>query len=157
MYNPENRRSDRFLVERFCQWVPDWNRKQLSLDALGNLCDECGITLEELELDADGLALWEDAEPYIYINSQLKYSERVITGFHELTHILYHTPRPEIFRRQSNCCWNFSKQDRQAEIVGLVAWMPEAATRGLSVESLMLKFDVRRESAEFRASLNLWQ
>lgn len=155
MLSPEERKTDRFLVERFSQWIPGWNQRQLTLDDLCRVCDESGVVLIEMDLLADGLALWSDAQPFIYINTRLSYSEKVITGFHELTHILYHPSQPEIFKRQKNCCWNFSKQDRQAEIIGLVAWMPESQARGLSPASLMAQFNVRRESAEFRASLNL--
>jgi Zn-dependent peptidase ImmA (M78 family) len=149
------RKTDRFLVERFTQWIPGWGVRQLRLDDLGNLCDECGIVVVEAELDADGYAMWIGGQPFVYINSWLPYSERVITGFHELAHILYHPSDAEILHRRA--LWNWSKCDRQAEIVGCVAWMPEPQARGRSAVDLMDMYDVRRESAEFRSRLNLWK
>jgi Zn-dependent peptidase ImmA (M78 family) len=154
MLNLANRKNDRFLVERFTQWIPGWGIKQLTLDDLGNLCDDCGIVIVETELNCDGLSFWLDGEPFVYINSHLNYAEQVITGFHELTHILYHPTDDEILHRRA--LWNWSKCDRQAEIVGVVAWMPETQARGLSPNALMHQYGVRRESAEFRAGLNLW-
>jgi Zn-dependent peptidase ImmA (M78 family) len=150
------RKTDRFLVERFTQWIPGWGIRQLTLDDLGNLCDDCGIVVVETALEEDGLAIWLDGQPFVYINRLLPYAERVITGFHELAHILYHPIDKEVFRRTGLDLWNWSKCDRQAEVVGTVAWMPEPQVRGLSPETLMQRFGVRRESAEFRARLNLW-
>jgi Zn-dependent peptidase ImmA (M78 family) len=123
---------------------------------LGNFCDNNGIVIIEISLSRDGYAFTQNNTPYIFINSRLNYAEKVVTGYHELAHLLLHAPNPEVFRRQKNCCWNFSKCDRQAEIVGLVAWMPETQARGLSPGALMHQYDVRWESAEFRAGLNLW-
>jgi Zn-dependent peptidase ImmA (M78 family) len=157
MLSLEQKRTDRFLIERFSHWLPGWNSRQLTLDDLGHACDDCGIVVVEMALHAEGLALWIESQPFIYINSLLPYPERVITGYHELAHILYHTPRPEIFRRQKECIWNFSKQDRQAEIIGSIAWMPETEAHGLSADTLMLQFEVGRETATFRASLDLWK
>jgi Zn-dependent peptidase ImmA (M78 family) len=149
------RKTDRFLVERFSQWIPGWGVRQLQLDDLGKLCDDCGIVVVEMRLNSDGLAFWLDGRAFVYINTLLPYSERVITGFHELAHILYHPTDKQILHRRS--LWNWSKCDRQAEIVGLISWMPETQARGLCAESLMRQYEVRRESAEFRASLDLWR
>jgi Zn-dependent peptidase ImmA (M78 family) len=151
------RKTDRFLVERFSQWIPGWGLRQLTLDDLGNLCDDCGIVVVEIELDADGHAVWLGGQPFVYINSLLPYSERVITGFHELAHILYHPSDRQVFKRTGRDLWNWSKCDRQAEIVGLLAWMPETQARGLNAEELMKRFQVRRQSAEFRSNLRLYQ
>ena len=148
---------DRFLVERFSQWIPGWNRRQLTLDDLGNLCDDCRVVVVELPLEDDGYALWLEADPFVYINSQLPYSEQVITGFHELAHILYHPNSEDLMQLRRAANWNWSKCDRQAEIVGCVAWMPDVLVRGLHAEEMAQVFDVRRESAEFRAQLKLWQ
>jgi Zn-dependent peptidase ImmA (M78 family) len=84
-----------------------------------------------MRLNSDGLAFWLDGRAFVYINSLLPYSERVITGFHELAHILYHPTDNQILHRRA--LWNWSKCDRQGQ------------------------YEVRRESAEFRASLDLWR
>lgn len=157
MLNLEKQKgNDRFLVERFSQWIPGWNKRQLTLDDLGNICDDCGIAIVEMPLEDDGYAVWLEADPFVYINSQLPYSEQVITGFHELAHILYHPNTQDRLRLRRLANWNWSKCDRQAEIVGCVAWMPDALVCGLRAEEMTELFDVRRESAEFRAQLKLW-
>lgn len=151
-------KSDRTLVERFSQWIPGWNRRQLTFDDLENLCDECGIIVVEEPLeDAEGYAFWIGSTPFIYINAVLPYPEKVITGFHELAHILYHPPSEDatFLRRYAN--WNWSKCDRQAEIVGCIAWMPDSEARGRSVEELMDRYEVMRDVAEFRSQLYIWQ
>jgi Zn-dependent peptidase ImmA (M78 family) len=146
--------SDRFLVERFAEWIPGWGRRQLCLADLTDYCEQHRIEIVFADLeDADGYALWASSAPYIYIARHLRGPEKVITGYHELAHILYHPPHPEIFRRTGNL-WNWSKCDRQAEIVGELAWMPDVA--GLSIDQVMARFSVSREVAEFRLYLSLW-
>lgn len=150
--------TDRFLVERITQLIPGWGVKQLTLDTLEKYCATQSIICTELPLiEADGYAFYQHRIPHIYYSSRLPYPQKVITGYHELCHILIDAPDPEMFKRQNPRCWNFNKWDRKAEIVGVVAWMPETRARGLSVEELMREFDVSRDSAEFRASLNLWR
>ncbi len=156
MRRPASERSagtDRVLVERFSQWIPGWGRKQLSLSDLYQLCNEAGIETVEYDLtDADGYALWVGGTPYIYIGERLTAAEKVITGYHELAHILYHPEQPEVLRRCGH--WNWSKCDRQAEIVGCVAWMPDVGA--MTVGQISGEFAVSREVASFRASLRLW-
>ena len=146
--------NDRFLVERFSQWVPGWGRRQLCLADLTDYCEGHGIEVvfDDLE-DADGYALWVGRVPYIYIGRHLRGPEKVITGYHELAHILYHPPHPEVFRRTGDL-WNWSKCDRQAEVVGVVAWMPYV--NGLTVEQVMQQFGVSRAVSNFRTGLKLW-
>ena len=156
MPNAVKRRSgsDRFLVERFSQWIPGWGRRQLCLSDLTDYCErhQIEVVFADLE-DADGYALWVGGVPYIYIAHHLRGPEKVITGYHELAHILYHPPHPEVFRRTGNL-WNWRKCDRQAEIVGQLAWMPNVA--GLSVDQVMAQFGVSHEVAVFRLQLKLW-
>ena len=160
MLRPANRRrneikTDRFLVERFSEWIPGWGKRQLSYIDLNCMCESLGIEVVEFPLKkARGYALWAGPVPYIYVADHLSGPEKVITGFHELAHILYHPTHPEAFCRAGNL-WNWGKCDRQAEIVGVIAWMPYSLARGLSVEELMEGFGVRREVAEFRAGLRL--
>lgn len=150
-------KSDRTLVERFSQWIPGWNHRQLTLGDLEKFCDECGVIMVEESLeDAEGYAFWIDSTPFIYINAFLSYPEKVITGFHELAHILYHPPSEDAIFLRRHANWNWSKCDRQAEIVGCIAWMPDSEARGRSVEELMARYEVMREVAEFRSQLRLW-
>ncbi len=154
MLRPANRRNatNRFLVERFTQWIPGWGARQLSLMDFYSVCEQLGIEAVEYTLDgADGYALWAGGSPYIYISNRLPGPEKVIAGFHEIAHILYHPndPKPLKF-------FNYGKADRQAAIVGAVAWMPGRLAWGQTVEGLMEEFGVSREVASFRFGLKLW-
>jgi Zn-dependent peptidase ImmA (M78 family) len=99
---------------------------------------------------------WQRTGPIIDIADDIFGPELIVTAFHELAHVLYHPAHPRIFRRAGNL-WNWSKCHRQAEIIGVIAWMPLTIADGLSADELMREFGVRREVAEFRASLNLWK
>lgn len=155
---PGSERSDRFLVERFTTWLPGWNRRQLQLEDFELLAAGLGVTVVEAELEeADGYAFWVDGSPYIYLKAKLSYAKKVIAAYHELAHILYHPADRGVFKRTGRDLWNWSKCDRQAEIVGAIAWMPDTEARGLSVEELMEFYGVEREVGEFRAGLNLWR
>jgi Zn-dependent peptidase ImmA (M78 family) len=128
----------------------------LSLADLNRVCDSLGIEVVEYPLeDATGYVLWIAMSAHIYIADGLRGPEKVVTDFHELAHILYHPPHPEVFERTGGL-WNTDKCQRQAEIVGVVAWMPEREVRGCTTEELMKKFGVSREVAAFRAGLRLW-
>lgn len=147
---------DRLLAERFRQWIPGWGTRQLSFSDFRGACSEIGIFVVRHSLrDAYGYAFWLGSVPYIYLASYLCGSELVITAYHELAHIIYHPSHPEIFKRTGNL-WNWSKCHRQAEIVGVMAWMPHRIADGMTADELMREFGVRRKVAEFRASLNLW-
>jgi Domain of unknown function (DUF955). len=141
-------------VERFAEWIPGWGRRQLCLADLTDYCERHGIEVVFADLeDADGYALWVSGAPYIYIAQHLRGPEKVITGYHELAHILYHPSHPEVFRRVGNL-WNWSKCDRQAEVVGVVAWIPNCYN--LSTSDLMQIYGVGWEIALFRSKLQLW-
>jgi Zn-dependent peptidase ImmA (M78 family) len=160
MLNPvkqRSERSDRFLVERFTTWLPGWNRRQLQLEDFERLATGLGIAVVEAALDeADGYAFWVDRSPYIYLKENLSYAKKVIAAYHELAHILYHPADRGVFRRTGRDLWNWPKCDRQAEIVGSIAWMPDSEARSLTVEELMEFYGIEREVAEFRAGLHLW-
>ena len=123
----------------------------MSLADLKDLCEEIGVTVVEYPLEeACGYALWVEGTPYVYIAEHLTGPEKVITGYHELAHILYHPSHPEVFERTGNL-WNMNKCNRQAEIVGVVAWMPEI--RRLTVEEISEEFEVSIKLAQFRHEL----
>jgi len=150
-------KTDRFLVERFRQWIPGWSQQQLSFAGFLDFCDWLGIRVMRCRLlDAYGYAFWIGATPYIYLSNHIGGPELVITSWHEVCHILYHPSHPEVFKRTGNL-WNWSKCHRQAEIIGVMAWMPHGVADEMATDELMREFGVRREVAEFRASLNLWR
>jgi Zn-dependent peptidase ImmA (M78 family) len=101
-----------------------------------------------------GAAVEEDGFQYLIINSLLRGAEKVIAGFHEFCHLTDHVLDVDVFHFTGNL-WNVNKYERQANIVGVIALMPAPSIQGLSVEDIMREFGVRREIAEFRASLGV--
>lgn len=153
-FNARRNGSDRFLVERFSEWLPGWGRRQLTLVDFYELAYSLGIEVVEYPFDRDcGHAFWIGAQPYVYYSSRLPGPEQVITCYHELAHILYHPVIPAGFKRERSF-FNFDKWQRQAEIVGVVAWMP--SVEYMTAEYIMREYGVSRETASFRAGLNLW-
>jgi hypothetical protein len=147
--------NSRFLIERFTSRIPGFNRRRLSLPDLAGLCEPQGIEIVYLPMRRlHGVAHEDGGYRYLYINSLIPATEQVINGYHEYTHITDHVLDVEPFKSTGNL-WNLPKYERQAWIIGVLAWMPEPLAWGLSVEQLMQGFGVRREIAEFRASLNI--
>jgi len=105
---------------------------------------------------AYGRSYWKGGVPRIDLPLNIDGPELLISAWHEVCHLLYHPAEKAPFTRYGNL-WNWSKCDRQAEIIGVMAWMPHGPADLMTPDELMKEFGVRREVAEFRASLNLWR
>ena len=141
------------LLGRFLDRIAGFNDRQLTLADLAELCDRKGIELVQMPLRSlHGCALYQDGIPFLYINSRLNASDKVIAGFHEFCHLTDHALEVGVFKSTGNL-WNLRKLERQAQTIGVLAWMPEAEAAGLEIDELMARFAVRREVAEFRSSL----
>ena len=144
---------DRLLLEQFCHAIDGFNVRSQSLHDLGRLCDQLGIEVVQLPLRRlHGVALEDDGFKYLYINSRLSGPEKVIAGFHEYCHLTSHSLDMSILK-STGSLWNLQKYERQAQIIGAVALMPDPALSGLSIEEIMQEFGVSRQVAEFRAGL----
>lgn len=141
------------LLERFSQRIDGFNQRQQSFEDLSALCISRGIELVQMPLRTlHGCALFEDGIPFLYVNSLISAAERVIAGFHEFCHLTDHSLEVGVFKSSGNL-WNLPKVERQAQVVGVLAWMPDSDAGELSVEELMACYGVKRAVAEFRASL----
>lgn len=148
-------KNSRLLIERFSQRIDGFNVRQQTLEDLYRLCAAIGVTVVELPFRRlHGGAFEDRGEKYLYVNELLPCSERTMTGFHELTHISDHVLEVEPFRSTGNL-WNVSKFERQANIIGALAWMPDPLIRGLSIEQIVTEFGVSKNVAEFRLSLKI--
>jgi Zn-dependent peptidase ImmA (M78 family) len=146
---------DRLLIDRFAERIEGFNVRSLTLGDLSRLCDERHIELVQTRMRSyHGVALEDDGYSYIYINSLLSEPERIIAGYHEYCHIADHCLDMSI-RKSTGSFWNLTKYERQAQVIGTVALMPESWIRGLSVEGIGREFGVSRGIAEFRASLRV--
>jgi Zn-dependent peptidase ImmA (M78 family) len=147
--------NDRMLLERFAARIDGFNLRQQRLEDLSLLCERRGIEFIEIPLlTLHGCALCRDGIPFLYINSRLSRPEKVIAGFHEFCHLTDHSLEMGVVNSSGNF-WNLSKLERQAQLVGVLAWMPQALARGLSVEELIIRFGVKREVATFRAAARI--
>ena len=86
------------------------------------------------------------------INSLLSQPEQIIAGFHELTHLIDQADDPGIFLSNGNL-WNRAREERDANIIGVIALMPDREVAGLSACDIMERWQVSRAVAEFRLSL----
>jgi Zn-dependent peptidase ImmA (M78 family) len=140
-------------LERFCLAIDGFNVRSQSLNDLRRLCDQLEIEVVHLPLRRlHGVALEDDGFKYLYINSRLSGSEKIIAGFHEYCHLTSHSLEMSILKSTGGF-WNLQKYERQAQIIGTIALMPDPALPGLSIEEVMQEFGVSRQIAEFRASL----
>ncbi|MGH9764681.1 MAG: ImmA/IrrE family metallo-endopeptidase, partial [Blastocatellia bacterium] len=103
---------------------------------------------------AHGCSFHEGGRPFIYINSLLSHPEQVIAGFHEFHHLTDHALNTDVFLSTGNL-WNRSKYEYQAQVVGVLAYMPDPLVWGLSAEEIQSCFGVTRQLARFRASLGI--
>lgn len=143
------------LIERFSNRLPDFNRRSFSLPDLYNICDELEVNVGRIPMQyLHGCCFVEGNEVYLYVNSLLRGPEQVVAGFHEYCHITDHCFDVEVFESTGGL-WNLNKRERQAQIIGVVALMPAPSIHGMNVEDIMREFGVRREIAEFRASLRI--
>ena len=144
---------DRLLLEQFRLTIDGFNVRSQSLNDLGRLCDELEIEVVQMPLRRlHGVALEDDGYKYLYINSRLSGPEKVIAGFHEYCHLTSHSLEMSILKSTGGL-WNLQKYERQAQIIGTVALMPDPELSGLSIEEVMQEFGVSRQIAEFRAGL----
>src|ERR1044072_2447294 len=137
------------------QRIAGFNERSLNLLDLRALCGAVGIEIVLAAFEyLHGYPLYESDAPYLFVNCNLNCSEQIIAGFHELCHFLEHGLFIGRFLSIGQMS-NLSRLEREAEIVGTVSLMPAPLITGMTVEDLMRKFDVRREIAEFRASLRV--
>jgi hypothetical protein len=150
---PQSYPNDRMLLERFAHRIRGFNDRQLCLNDLYVLCEERGIEPVEIPmLTLHGCAFNQDGIPFLYINSRLSRAEKVIAGFHEFCHLTDHSLEIGGFK-SSGSCWSLSKIERQAQLIGVLAWMPQAQAAGLSVEELVAQYSVKPQIARFRVAI----
>jgi Zn-dependent peptidase ImmA (M78 family) len=141
------------LIERTAQRIAGFNERSLNLLDLRALCGVAGIEIVRISFEyLHGYPLYEEGVPYLFINRNLNRSERIIAGFHEFCHFMEHGVFVSRLLSTGNIK-NLSRLERQAQIVGTVSLMPAPLIIGMTVEDLMRRFEIRREIAEFRASL----
>lgn len=151
----EETTSPSMLVERFVKRIPGFNRFQLSFSYLIELSEAYGIKVLQIPLDLHhGQWIISNKRSYIVINSEISAPLQVIGGFHEFAHVTDHAPLRLLDHYSGGLC-NIRKFERQAQIIGVMAYMPDTEILGLSSEDLMRRYGISREIAMFRLSLML--
>lgn len=151
--NRRGRKGTSLILETLSQLIPDINRRSLTIEDFYQDAARFGIRAREMPLrEIHGGSVYYRGRPYIRINRLLSPPEKVIAGYHELTHILAHAPELAPFM-SSGSCWNHGRDERDAQTVGVIALMPSAAVVGREIEVLMEEFGVKREIAEYRLQL----
>jgi Zn-dependent peptidase ImmA (M78 family) len=142
------------LIERMGRQIAGFNERPLTLDDFYRECDRRGITAEEVRLrQLHGFALYDGGTPGIVLNSLLGAPDRTVAAFHELTHVLDQVPFPHVcMSRPDN--WNRSKQERQAQAVGLVAVIPRRLLIDLTLDEIAAEYGYPRRLVAER--MQLW-
>lgn len=96
-----------------------------------------------------GSAYEEDGYKFIYINPLVSRTEQITAGFHELFHIFNHAGDGRICMSRGATV-RISKQEKQAQAVGVIALMPLPIVAQMTIEDMMREFDVPRKLAQFR-------
>jgi hypothetical protein len=152
----ENKRVDRnhsLLLERFSTRIDGFNVRRQTLQDLYGLCDRYEIEIVRLPLRRlHGAALEDAGYKYLYVNKHIAGYQQVISGFHELTHHLDHALGVEVFKSTGNL-WNLPKFELQAQLIGVLCWLPETEIQGMSVDEIMKAHAISRNLALFRLSM----
>lgn len=141
------------LIRRIEARISGFNLRSLTLDDLNFECERRGIIADGIPLAAiHGYSMCDDDGAAMIINSLLSQPEQIIAGFHELTHLIDQADDPGIFLSNGNL-WNRAREERDANIIGVIALMPDREVAGLSACDIMERWQVSRAVAEFRLSL----
>jgi Zn-dependent peptidase ImmA (M78 family) len=139
--------------DRFAAHVDGFNRKPLRLCDLYAYCERQNIEVVEMQMrQLHGGAHEYEGFQFIYINSLITYSEQIIAGFHELFHTLNHVGNGELCFSYGRVN-NLSKQEFQAQAVGVVALMPLTEVYEMTVDRMMYEYTVSRQIAELRFNI----
>ena len=145
---------NQLLMERARQRIEGFNSHQLNLEDLYAHCDDRRIEVVWMPLrTGHGCSFYEQGHAFIYLNPLVSKPEQIIAGWHEYHHIVDHVAEQAVF--STGTFWNLSKLEYQAQVVGVMAYMPDPMVWGLSVEDIRRRFGVSEQLARFRASLGV--
>lgn len=144
----------RFL-DRFAEEVAGFNVRSLCLRDLEQQCEARNIDFIIRPLRTlHGIAIELHEFDFVYVNSLIPDPLKTIAGFHELFHILHHIgDTKRCLSTGGVSC--LSKNEFQAQVVGVVALMPDSLVASMSVNDIMREFEVSRQIAEFRLLCSL--
>jgi Zn-dependent peptidase ImmA (M78 family) len=141
------------LIDRFAARLSGFNAHSLTLDDFFYECDRRGVAADLIPMRrAHGLFFYDEGEACIAINRLISEPEQIVAAYHELTHLLDHAADPAVFLSVGDL-WNHHRFETQANIIGVIALMPDRAVYGATAGELMERFGVSRAIAEFRLSL----
>jgi Zn-dependent peptidase ImmA (M78 family) len=140
------------LLERARARIENFNRQQLLLEDLFAHCDDRHIEIVWQPMRrAHGCSFYEQDEPFICINPLVSPAEQIIAGWHEYLHLVEHVP--DVVTFSTGTFFNLSKMEYQAQVIGVMALMPDPLVRWLNEEEIMGEFGVTQSIARFRLSL----
>jgi Zn-dependent peptidase ImmA (M78 family) len=143
---------NQLLLERARRRIEDFNRESLGLEDLYHHCDDRHIEVVSMPLrTGHGCSFYRGGFPYIFINPLVSKAEQVIAGWHEYLHLMEHVPEQATF--STGTFFNLSKMEYQAQVIGVMALMPDPLVRWLNEEEIMGEFGVTQSIARFRLSL----
>lgn len=147
-------RRDGLLIARFRERIPGFNQRRLSLTDLFEICEEQDYCVIETPLrELHGCSFYDDdGQPCMTLNVLLPEGEKTIAGWHEFAHLYDQAPTPSVFCSTGNL-WNNRKNERQAQVIGLLALMPDVEVVGMTAADLVEQYGVSYKTAEQRITI----
>jgi Zn-dependent peptidase ImmA (M78 family) len=92
--------------------IPGFNERALDLQAIYEQCERYGLVSRELRFRRyHGLSFHLEGVPFLYINTLVLPAERVIAGWHEFAHLMYHPDDACVFTSKGSL-YRLSKAER---------------------------------------------
>lgn len=137
-------------LSQFTRLVPGFSEVRLSLDDLAIECDRRGIDLIEIPMRRLHGCSWTDEfGPCIYLNRLVPIQQRTIAGWHEFAHLQLHLTDSQVLM-SAGSLRNRGKFEREAETIGVIAFLPLALIQGMSAETIAATFGLPKKTANFR-------
>jgi Zn-dependent peptidase ImmA (M78 family) len=140
-------------LSRFAQLVPEFNHQPLSMDLFYRVTEAHDIRVLEVPLlDTFGSTRRDEDYLFILINSLLYGTDRVITAWHEMAHVLLHPVSAEPMQSYGKFT-SRDKHEREACAISVVALIPLPEIWGMTAEQIAARFRVSRRTARFRVQV----
>lgn len=142
----------RFVCEKIAGLGFGWNQRPLTENDFYLICKRLRVNVVEMPLRTDGFYYRVLGRDHIAIDSRLSGVKKLLVQFHELAHLLLHTP-------ESGATANFhgighkTRIEREAEVVALCALIPRGLIAGCPAGDLVEDYGFSPETVVERLEI----
>jgi Zn-dependent peptidase ImmA (M78 family) len=120
----------------------------LTEDDFQQYCDQAGIIVRDAQLKKRAMYIWPDGgRPRIFINQNLRGSDRLFVCFHELAHYWLHPHRVRYFSGMK------SQVEAEANIVAICAMIPLTVLKNYWKTEIVEIYGCTLDQVEFRETV----